>query len=368
MAEATPSWPPVTKRLGFRAPFLLVGGLALLAGLLGGLWRLGWTMPYGSSLAALHGPLLISGLFGTLISLERAVALDRGWSYLAPALSALGALLMIGGAPVLAGAAVFSLAAAALVAGSLHITLRQPALFTGMLLLGAVAWLAGNALWLIGFAPSEVAGWWLAFLILTIAGERLELSRLMPPKPGAEPWFLFAAGLLIVGAQNGLATKNGAVLFGLGLLVATAWLLRHDLVRRTVRLPGQPRFMAVAMLSGYLWLGAAGLILVLRPDGAFSHDAALHAILIGFVLSMVFGHSLIILPALAGIRATYRPVLYGPLALLHASLLLRVAGGLLEWQAARLWSGPATVLAVAGFGAAIATSRARRGSGASAAP
>ena len=62
----------------------------------------------------------------------------------------------------------------------------------------------------------DLVGWWLAFLVLTIAGERLELSRLMPQRRGSEPLFLFAAGLLAAGAQNGLMTGNGAILFGLG--------------------------------------------------------------------------------------------------------------------------------------------------------
>jgi hypothetical protein len=53
------------------------GALALFAGLCGSLWRLGWTLPHGSALAAIHGPLMISGVFGTLISLESAVAIGR---------------------------------------------------------------------------------------------------------------------------------------------------------------------------------------------------------------------------------------------------------------------------------------------------
>jgi hypothetical protein len=44
--------------------------------------------------------------------------------------------------------------------------------------IGAVAWLAGNLLWLSGWLVAQIVLWWVAFLILTIAGERLELGRI----------------------------------------------------------------------------------------------------------------------------------------------------------------------------------------------
>lgn len=56
-----------------------------------GLWRLGWAFPLPASLAAqgaaFHGPLMVSAFFGTVIALERAVALATGWAYLGPALA-----------------------------------------------------------------------------------------------------------------------------------------------------------------------------------------------------------------------------------------------------------------------------------------
>jgi hypothetical protein len=228
--------------------------------------------------------------------------------------------------------------------------------FTGALLFGALAWLAGNLLWLMGGSVPDLIGWWLAFLILTIAGERLELSRLRPQRRGSEALFLFAVGLLAVGAQNGLMTENGAVLFGLALHVTTLWLLVHDIALLNVRRSGQTRFMAGCLLAGYVWLGLAGVVLVAFPPAAssFGYDAALHAVLIGFVLSMVFGHALIILPAVARIRLRYAPILYVPLILLHASVALRVGAGLASWEAGRRTSGVLTLLALAGFIASLA--------------
>lgn len=354
------------NRVWIRVFLLALGALALLSGICGALWRLGWTLPHGSSLAALHGPLMISGLFGTLISLERAVALGRGWSYVAPAFAGLGTLTLIAGAPIALGAGAYALAAAALAGSSLLITIRQPAVFTGALLFGALAWLAGNVLWLLGHTVPDLVGWWLSFLILTIAGERLELSRLAPQRRGSEPLFLFAVGLLVVGAQNSLMTENGAILFGTALVVTTLWLLRHDIARQNVRRAGQVRFMATCMLTGYTWLGAAGVSLIAFPPGSdtFGYDTALHAVLIGFVLSMVFGHALIILPAVARIRVSYSPILYAPLFLLHASMVLRVGAGVSGWDAGRKGSGILTLLALASFVASlvVVSWRARGGS------
>jgi hypothetical protein len=335
----------------FRILLLLLGGMSLFVGLCGGLWRLGWVLPHGASFAELHGPLMISGLFGTLISLERAVALARPWPYLGPLSAAMGSLMLVFGLPAVFGAAAYLLASGVLAAASLLILRQQPALFTGALLFGALAWLTGNLLWLLGGAVPDLVGWWLVFLILTIAGERLEMSRLLPRRAGSEGLFVMVIGLLAVGARNGPTDDNGAVLFGLGLLAATLWLFRHDIARRTVRQKGQTRFFAICMLLGYAWLGFAGAALLLWPPavGAFGYDIALHAVLIGFVFSMVFGHALIILPAVTQWRVAYTPLLYGPLLLLHLSMLARAAGGLAEWPTLRQASGPLTVLALVAF-------------------
>ena len=65
-----------------RAPLMALALVALFAGLWGGLIRLGLSLPSAvTSAAELHGPLMALGFLGTLVSLERAVALDRPWAY-----------------------------------------------------------------------------------------------------------------------------------------------------------------------------------------------------------------------------------------------------------------------------------------------
>ena len=108
----------------------------------------------------------------------------------------------VNGAP-LPAAWVFLLAAMALTAASAFVAIRQPALFTGLLAFAAFCWGIGTALWIAGRSAPEIAGWWLAFLVLTIAAERLELSRLLAPRPWTQAVFLAAAAILIAGTWRG---------------------------------------------------------------------------------------------------------------------------------------------------------------------
>lgn len=334
---------------------LAIGAGALLAGLWTGLARLGLALPGGMpALAEFHGALMISGFLGTLISLERAVAIGRWWTYAAPALSAIGAAALIAGVPAFASGA-FLLAGMALVVNSSAVVARQPALFTVVLAVAAACWMGGTLIWIKGAAAAEVAGWWLAFLVLTIAAERLELSRLLSPPRSSLLTFALAATLIIIGAARGELAGEAAPFSGIGLLASTAWLVKHDIARRTIRFSAQPRFSAACLLAGYFWLGLAGLLLLLVPPGAtaFSYDAAVHAIMIGFVMSMIFGHAPIILPAVTGFRVRYSAAAYVPLALLHLSVSSRVAADLFEQIEIRTFSGPTTIAALAGYAATL---------------
>ncbi|MBI2715923.1 MAG: hypothetical protein HYX37_15940 [Rhizobiales bacterium] len=330
----------------------------MLAGLWFGLARLGLMLPGSElALAEFHGALMISGFLGTVISLERAVAIGRWWAYAAPALSAIGAVALIAGAPAFVGI-VFLLAGIALTVNSGAVVVRQPALFTIVLTVAAACWVGGTLVWIKGAPASEVAGWWLAFLVLTIAAERLELSRLLSPPRSSQLTFILSAALIIIGMVRGELAGEAASFSGVGLLAVTLWLVRHDIALRTIRFSGQARFSAACLLAGYFWLGSAGLLLLVAPPGAtaFSYDAAVHAIAIGFVLSMIFGHAPIILPAVIGLRIRYSAAVYGPLVLLHLSVLLRVAADLFERVEMRAISGPVTIMAFAGYAVTLVIS------------
>ncbi len=326
-----------------RAPLLGLGLVSLLAALWAGLLRLGWTWPsLGPSLAAAHGPLMVSGFLGVVISLERAVAVERRWAYAAPLLTGLGGLLLIFGAPPTLGAALIFLGSLVLIAIFRVILDMHMALFSVTIAGGAVLWAVGNLLWLFGRPIPQVVWWWVGFLVLTIAGERLELSRLLRLGRVPQALFVTAALLLVAGAVwKTLALGSGGTLLGLALLSMAAWLLRYDIAWRRLRAGGQARFTAVCLLSGYVWLAVAGVFALFWGDftaGPY-YDAMLHAIFLGFVFAMIFGHAPIIFPAVLQRPLQYSDRFYSHLVLLHLTLILRVMGDLSGWWTGRLWGG-----------------------------
>ena len=311
-----------------RVPLLILGFAGLFVGAGAGLARLDWSVPTAvAAVAVMHGPLMICGFFGVVISLERAVAIGRYWAYLGPLLAGVGCVAAIAGASIVA-AWFFVAGSVVFVAASVDIFRRQTALFTLTLALGAACWSVGNALWAAGSTAHDVVPWWFAFLILTIAGERLELSRFLAPSRVAQ--WTFAAIIVVIGASLiGVSSRWGAQAFATGLLALATWLLKQDIARRTVRNRGLTRFIAVCLLSGYVWLAVGGGVILASGGlwpGTPSYDAALHALGLGFVFSMVFGHAPIILPAVLRVNVPYHPTFYGPLALLHVSLAVRLAG------------------------------------------
>lgn len=334
----------------FRFPLMALGALALLAGMWGGLLRIGWGLPSsGSTFPTFHGPLMVSGFVGTLISLERAVALGQAWAYGAPALTGLSALALILGVP---GQWPMALGSLGLMAIFLAILRRQATLFTISMALGAVAWFVGNLLWAGGSPVFKVVPWWAGFLVLTIAGERLELSRLLRLPRGSRSTFVLAMGVFSAGViVSAFWFRGGLAVAGAGMVALAVWLLSHDIARRTVRQRGLPRFTAICLLSGYGWLGLSGLMALLlggEPAGP-RYDAILHTFFLGFVFSMIFGHAPMIFPAVLGHPLPFRVAFYGHLALLHLSLLLRVVGDLLPWIQGRRWGGLLNAVALLVF-------------------
>ena len=340
--------------------FLLLacGVVAFVVGLWTGFARLGVGLTGAApQFVEFHGALMICGFFGTLISVERAVAFNRPLAYLIPVCAATGVVALLAKATTFAGAA-FLMASLGLAAASLF-NMRQlrSVLLAGIPSIAALCWGLGTLLWLANRPVAESAGWWLAFLVLTVAAERLELSRVATPPPIARALFVAIVIVILTGTARGELDGPSSPYLGTGLLACGAWLLIYDLARRTVRLSGQIRFTAACMLLGYGWLIIAGLELLAGPLHLtlFWYDATVHAVTLGFVLSMVFGHTLIIFPSVIGMKLRYSPVLYLPLLLLQISVAIRIAGDFSGSTELRSLSGSLTVAAVALFAVTIAS-------------
>jgi hypothetical protein len=214
-----------------------------------------------------------------------------------------------------------------------------------------------------------VVPWLAAFLVLTIVGERLELSRTRRPSPAVRATLLAAVSVFAAGVVlSGPWPEVGVRLAGAGLVAQALWLARHDVARRTVRVPGATRYMAVALMAGYVWLAVAGVVWLeagtLR-GGGFAYDAMVHAIFLGFVFSMVFAHAQVIVPAVLGVRLPYAAAMYVPLVALHVSLVIRLLGDATGSVAAWRWGGVLNEAAIVAFlaVAVVCARRARRAGG-----
>jgi hypothetical protein len=328
-----------------------VGVLTLLvSGLWAGLLRLGWVLPTPQgSLAAMHGPVIVCGLLGTVIGLERAVALGRSWTFIGPLLTLMGGIALLMGLPTSMAATLMVCSSIGLLAVFASVLRRQPARFIVTMALGAGTWLGGNLLWLAGRPFALVALWWAGFLILTILGERLELGRLRQLPSRALWLFTLGVGALLAGLALAVVHLDlGMRLAGASFVGLGAWLLSYDIARRTVRRSGIPRFSAVCILSGSAWLIVAGAIgtTVGAVYGGPLYDALLHAVFVGFVFAMIFGHAPIIVPALLKLPYTFSRWSYAPLAALHFSLLMRLVGDLAGLVAVRRWGGMLNAVAI----------------------
>lgn len=325
----------------YRLPLLLLAILALLFAIWAGLLRAGWAWPpIQPALAAAHGPLMVSAFLGTVIGLERAVALDKKAAYLAPMLSAVAGILLITGLSWVWAARLLLMSSIGLVILFVLIVRQHTAIYTLTMAVGSVAWFVACLLQVAGRPLFIVTPWWVAFLVLTIAGERLELSRVLRPTKRTIDLFTTAALLFLAGvALSTVAYDAGTRLAGAGMVAIAAWLIIYDIARRNLGHQGLTRFIAYALFSGYFWLGVGGLLWVIYggvPAGPI-YDAILHSVFLGFVFAMIFGHAPLIFPSVLRRPMAYLPAFYLPLVALELSLLLRLVGDLTNNLPLRLW-------------------------------
>lgn len=323
----------------------------LLGAVGGGLVRLGALPaqavgPTGAQAIGGHGAVMMAGFFGALIALERVVALRRGlW---VPVLAALGGWLGWGAGLWTAAGVLWVASAAGLVwlyawAGS-HRAMSLPLAVEAS---GALALVIGNAAFAAGQIEAARIGW-SAFLVLTIAGERRELTRLVKLPVWASNAFLAVwAGSVSAVLLALLRPDQANQLWWITMALLAAWLLRWDVATRQWRARGWAGHTAICLLVGYVWLALACLL------GLAGLAVAWHALWLGFVMAMVFGHAPIMLPALAGWRPEPTRWALLPLAVLGLSLALRVGASVTGWPAGLAAAGAGHALAFVLFGAVM---------------
>ena len=338
----------------FRFLFLALAGLSLLLGIWIGVARLGFALPLPRPLLiSLHGPLMAIGFLLTLIGLERATTTNHAWFYGVPVLSILSMLSLLTDLPSAIAAVLAAGAALLLTWFFVELYKRQHEEHFVIMALSAAVLASGNLLWLTETTLHRIVPWWAGFLILMIAGERLELTRLRSPKPWVRGSFRIAVIILIAGlAASPWEFRLALRIAGAGMIALALWLLRYDLAWQSVRQPGLPRFMAAGLIAGYFWLAVSGVFWIwfARFFGAGPlYDAMLHVVFLGFVFSMIFAHAPIILPSVTQLALPFHQLFYLHAGLLHFSLLLRVAGDLALVPGGQSWGGILNALAIVIF-------------------
>jgi len=328
---------------------LILAAVGLLTGLYSGLLRLGFLSEMEPAVSPLiHGPLMINGFLGTLIGLERSAALEEKWAYMAPVFIAASTILLLAGKHVPSNWA--------LVAGSIALTAvmsylyyLQPKIYHLIMALGSASLLVGNLLFVAGYPIFMLVGWWAAFPMLTIFGERLELNRIMrPPKRAQQLFAALNLGWIIALGMVHIDRTPGWIIASLLLIGISAWLIKYDIARRTIKSVEWTRYSAICLLTGYGWLILAGLFGLWFgfPTAGPLYDGLLHMIFVGFVFSMIFAHASVIIPSLSGKLVPWHPYFYLPLLLLHLFLLVRVSGDLFGWTLIRKIGSHGNVLAI----------------------
>ncbi len=322
--------------------------LSMLTGMYIGFIRIGWAFPVSGSLPIPHHGILMAGSFlGTLISVERVSVLKNRWVWLIP-------LLMVSSLFFLIFHQSQS-AFLALLTGSVGYQVICFQNYKTYKLKGDLLMLIGAFFQIVAFTififthsyPMSFAGW-LLFFLLTIVGERLNLTRFLPVSRKAVIELYVWLGMLII--SSFLYHFGFAVVVSLCLWGVAQWLLRNDIAIINIRKAEHYKFLGTALIGAYIWLFITGCLGLIKSDNPYLYDALLHAFFVGFVLSMVLAHAPIIFPGLLQIKVTpFHPIMYLWLIALHVSLFIRIYSDLFEGYELRKLGGLFNGLSFVGY-------------------
>lgn len=321
----------------YRIPFVLLAVINLLVGLWAGLLRAGWQLP-GTSVAVHHGAVLVGGFLTTLIALEKVIPLKKNWMMVIPMVSA-GSLLIA--LPGMVYGFYFMIAGAVglMVVLGIYTNQHPKDLATILMMAGAGCLLIGDVLLLNRQFYPMAFPWWMAFLLLTITAERLELSKFLPVTNRHKAILVTLLSLFVLGL---IFSFHGAgnIMSGCAAIGVSLWMLRHDVMGIGLKKEGLVRFSAVALVIANGWLMVEGALLILAPQTALAYDMAVHVFFLGYTFAMIFAHGPIILPGVLGLQVRpYHPILYVWLFVTQGALLFRVVMDAFENPLGRYWSG-----------------------------
>ncbi len=299
---------------------------------------------------SLHGPLVILGFLFTWLGLERVSAMNRWWVYGVSLLSVLSALSLILQLPAVV--APFFAANAALLLAWCFADLYQHHHEDHfiMMVLSAAVLLSGNLLWLTELPIHRIVPWWAGFTILLLGGERLEAARARDATPFVQDLFRAAAIVFVIGlALSPFEFRLSLRLAGAAMIAMALWLLRYDGAWQSFQEFGLPRFIALYRVAGYFWLAVGGIawLWFARFFGAGPlYDAMIHTVFVGFVMSIIFAHTPLVLTALFQLPVEFDASFHLHAGLLHVSLLARVIGDLGFLPGGQKWGGLLSAVAV----------------------
>lgn len=319
-------------------PFLLFAFINLFVGILAGLIRIGWDIPV-SGITVHHGAIMVGCFLGSLILLEKAIPLKKNVLLVFPFVNALGLLMIVPG--------FYRFGQGCLVIGALGLLFifllyykKQPDQPGALMIVGALCLLTGNLLLIAKQFYPMIFPWWMGFILFTIVGERIELSKFLPVTRVQKIVLTFFLCMYLAGVLTAFHGM-GRFFSGLALVLVATWLMRFDVIAIGLRKSGLTKFSAMSLLTGCVALLGTGIFLIVLPDMPYAYDVTVHMFFLGFAFSMIFAHGPIILPGVLGLSVKpYHPLLYVPLFTLSISLWLRVLADLsVVPNSLRLWSG-----------------------------
>ncbi len=324
--------------------------LSLLTGIFSGWFRIGWNLPVTLP-SGEHGALMVGSFLGTLICIERSVSYPNRIALLVPALNSASIIFFLLAMPKTAY--VFLILGAAGLTGIYYMVyVKHKGIHILIMMAGALCYLIGNAvLFNTSFYPSVVM-WWIAFLFLTITGERLELSRFVLLKRTVikQSALIILISVFFAGILLPFHSALGSSLSALSMIGSAIWLFKYDMAKHSLKKPGQSFYSGLLLITGYVWLAFTGLFFVLGAYFGSFYDASLHAFFLGFVFMMIFAHAPVILPAVLKLgMSPFGRSLYLWYILLNITLLFRVITVFPGIAPYKMWAGMFNGIAIIGF-------------------